>query len=84
MHPSIRNVAKVFFCSAEPAKKPHIKLQKYLAPMEIMETNINLGIGIYRLRIKGNTQTGSLSITDAESANRVNWSKFICADNEYR
>ena len=74
VHPSIRNVAKVFFCNAEPTKKPHIKLQKYLAPKEIIEANINLGIGIYRLRIKGNTQTGSLSITDAESANRVNWS----------
>ena len=36
VHPSIRNVANVFFCSAELAKKPHIKLQKYLAPMEIM------------------------------------------------
>ena len=53
VHPSIRNIAKVFYCSAEPAKKPHIKLQKYIAPNEAIETEIELGIGLYRLRSKG-------------------------------
>jgi hypothetical protein len=74
VHPSIRNVAKVFFCSAEPAKKPHIKMQKYIAPNETIETNLNLGIGLYRLRIKGNTEVGTLNITDSETAQVVNWS----------
>ncbi len=74
VHPSIRPVAKVFFCSAEPAKKPHIKLQKILAPKETIETNLNLSIGLYRLRIKGNNEIGTLNITDSESADIVNWS----------
>ncbi len=74
VHPSIRSVAKVYFCSAEPAKKPHIKLQKYLAPKETLETKLNLGIGVYRLRIKGSSVVGTLNITDTESAQVVNWS----------
>ncbi len=86
VHPSIRNVAKVFFCSAEPAKKPHIKMQKFIAPKETIETNLNLGIGLYRLRIKGNTEVGTLNITDSETAKVVNWSpgdnqNYLSAEN---
>ena len=79
VHPSIRNIAKVFYCSAEPAKKPHIKLQKYIAPNEAIETEIELGIGLYRLRTKGKEKTGVLQITDVETTNRVNW---ILEDNQ--
>lgn len=73
VHPSIRNVAKVFYCSAEPAKKPHIKLQKILSPHETIAIDLSLGIGTYRLRVKGKEKTGTLLITDAENTNQVNW-----------
>ena len=64
IHPSIRNVAKIFFCSAEPAKKPHIKLQKLLNPNEILTCSLSLGIGTYKLRAKGKDIIGNLEITD--------------------
>lgn len=73
VHTSIRTVPKVFFCSAEPAKKTHIKLQKYLGPKEYTEANINLNVGSYRLRIKGEKEVGILNITDAENRQIVNW-----------
>ena len=63
IHPSIRNVAKIFFCSAEPAKKPHIKLQKLLNPNQNLDSNLNLRIGSYKLRVKGQESIGSLEIT---------------------
>lgn len=74
VHPSIRNVAKVFYCSAEPAKKPHIKFQRLLQAGESRKVDMNLGIGLYRLRIKGKSEVGNLLVTDAESNNTVYWS----------
>lgn len=79
IHPSIRNVAKIFFCSAEPAKKPHIKLQKLLNPNQILDSNLSLHIGSYKLRVKGQENIGSLEITDAEENKTVNWT---LADNQ--
>ncbi|HMV44791.1 MAG TPA: DUF5939 domain-containing protein [Leptospiraceae bacterium] len=78
IHPSIRNVPKVFFCSAEPAKKTHIKMQKVLGPKQFIEENLNLNVGSYRLRIKGERNFNILNITDTEEKKLINW---FSADN---
>ena len=46
----VRAVREVFYCSAEPAKKPHILMQHSLAPGECYETRITFSPGRYRLR----------------------------------
>jgi class 3 adenylate cyclase len=46
----VRVVSEVFYCSAEPAKKPHILLQHRLEPGESYETELGLAPGRYRLR----------------------------------
>jgi class 3 adenylate cyclase len=46
----IRVVSEVFYCSAEPAKKPHILLQHRLDPGESYEVELGLSPGRYRLR----------------------------------
>jgi class 3 adenylate cyclase len=48
--PEIRVVREVFFCSAEPAKKPHIFVQHQLAPGDSYETRLTLSQGHYRIR----------------------------------
>ncbi|MFT6864214.1 MAG: class 3 adenylate cyclase [Akkermansiaceae bacterium] len=48
--PEIRVVREVFYCSAEPAKKPHIFVQHQLEPGEAYETRLTLSEGRYRIR----------------------------------
>lgn len=48
--PELRSVREVFYCSAEPAKKPHMLLQRALDPGESLETKLSLNPGRYRLR----------------------------------
>lgn len=67
VHPSIRQVPRVFFCSAEPARKTHIKLQQYLRPGESMPADLSLEEGRYRMRVKGMNSTGSLVVTQSPS-----------------
>ncbi len=53
VHPSIRDVPEVFFCSAEPAKKPHIELCQVLAPGQRRTVATTLPAGLYRCWLKG-------------------------------
>jgi class 3 adenylate cyclase len=55
VHPSVRAVPPVFFCSAEPAKKRHIVVQQALAPGQKRVVPTALAPGRYRAR------TGKLS-----------------------
>jgi class 3 adenylate cyclase len=48
--PEIRVVREIFYCSAEPAKRPHIFLQRQLEPGESYETRLTLFQGRYRIR----------------------------------
>ena len=50
VHPEVRMVREIFFCSAEPAKKPHIRIQRSLDPGESYQTRCALSPGRYRLR----------------------------------
>lgn len=70
----IREVREVFYCSAEPAKKPHIVLQQHIAPGATCETQLTLTPGRYRLRRStGNHAPLSLKIIDAGGADSVVW-----------
>ncbi len=54
-HSSIRPVLKSVFCSAEPSHKPHIHVQRAVAPGESASVTLPDDAGRYRLRLKGET-----------------------------
>nr|WP_255216452.1 adenylate/guanylate cyclase domain-containing protein [Pseudenhygromyxa sp. WMMC2535] len=56
VHPSIREVATVLHCSAEPAKKAHIEVQQVLAPGERRLVSTDLQPDSYRVRLRGREQ----------------------------
>lgn len=74
VHPSVRDVPKVFFCSAEPARKTHIKLQQYLRPGASLPAQMSLDEGKYRLRVKGAPGAGTLTVSNGAAAGPVEWS----------
>ncbi len=47
VHPSIRSVPEVLYCSAEPARRDHIRVQRMLAPGEAIELRPRLAPGRY-------------------------------------
>lgn len=73
LHPSICRVTKRFFCSAEPAKKPHIRIQESLQSGESKEIQTLLDSGRYRLRTKGRTGNTLLTITSESSFQKADW-----------
>ncbi len=52
VHPSVREVPKLTFCSAEPATKPHIELQFALPPGTARTLPTALPVGLYRRRLR--------------------------------
>ncbi|MBT8496313.1 MAG: adenylate/guanylate cyclase domain-containing protein, partial [Deltaproteobacteria bacterium] len=50
VHPSIREVPKLFYCTAEPATKLHVRLQTRVDPGEERVARPRLGPGKYRMR----------------------------------
>ena len=81
IHRSIRDVPKVYYCSAEPATKQHIKLQQELAPGEERTVSLTLEPGRYRMRGLGPEVCGYLvtakpdqaAPADADDAEHVAW-----------
>jgi class 3 adenylate cyclase len=67
VHPSIRRVEKVYYCSAEPATRMHIKLQQHLAPGERRAIPLRLSPGAYRVRVRGGGGA-PLTVADGEAA----------------
>ena len=66
VHPSIRAIAHRTFCSAEPATKEHIRLQRDRpAGAELVGTP-KLAPGSYRLRLHGRMDYGYLDITEGQ------------------
>ncbi len=53
VHPSLRTVPKVYYCSAQPATLSHVKLQQMLAPGETRAVSSRLRAGRYRMRARG-------------------------------
>jgi class 3 adenylate cyclase len=74
LHPSIRDVPKLFFCAAEPATKQHIAVQHGLAPGARARVETSLAEGTYRVRLRGEQHYRALAVTAAADAPReVSW-----------
>jgi class 3 adenylate cyclase len=68
IHPSIREVPRVYYCSAEPATKLHIKLTQRLEPGERRRVATRLGPGRYRLRLEGEQRYRYLDVRPGAAA----------------
>ncbi len=55
VHPSIRDVPRRFFCSAEPALQGHVRMRCHLKPKEERDVALSLAPGRYRMRLHGQT-----------------------------
>lgn len=65
VHPSIRAVAQRRFCSAEPAHKDHIRVQRALGPGEAVEVAPALAPRRYRARLHGEDRHGFVDVGPA-------------------
>lgn len=72
VHPSIRQIAKRTYCSAEPATKEHIRVQRVVAPGGQVEVMPKLQPGRYRMRLHGEKRYGFLDV-GAGAVERVDW-----------
>lgn len=73
VHPSIRDVQKVFFCSAEPAKKAHIRVQETVPPGESRRISTALAPGRYRLRAGTDPRGALLEVDPSAASAEVRW-----------
>ena len=74
VHPSIREVLERTYCSAEPAGKDHIKLQRDLQPGQELTFKPNLEPGTYRLRLHARTEYGYLDVSPSgEQTKQLVW-----------
>ena len=71
VHPAVREVHDQVYCSAEPAKKDHIRVQQTLAPGERRELRPNLAPGRYGFR-RDRTSGGYLDVSDTGEP-RIAW-----------
>ncbi|MCB1157609.1 MAG: adenylate/guanylate cyclase domain-containing protein [Leptospiraceae bacterium] len=68
IHPSIRKVAKRFYCSAEPSKKSHIILQKAFTANEKFRISCDFLPGLYRMRTNTRKEYNYMQVKeDADS-----------------
>lgn len=81
INPYIVSVEPVYYCSAEPAKKAHMKFQRSLAPSESYEYPLNLKPGRYRLRIKGEKQYRYIDLISDREPGRLLWDNDREADS---
>jgi class 3 adenylate cyclase len=72
VHPSIRTVTVHHYCSAEPAHKDHIRVQRALAPGEAVEVAPALLPRRYRARLHGEERLGFLDVAPGGEA-AVEW-----------
>ena len=80
-HPSIRKVEKRVYCAAEPATKPHIKVQKTIKAMEELPLPTLLGLGRYRLRVHGQEVYNLLDVDTQSGENRFQWADNLAQKN---
>jgi class 3 adenylate cyclase len=74
VHPSIRRIEPRLFCSAEPATKPHIHVQRALAPGAQAAVDVELDPGRYRMREHGrDAVSGWLDVAPGRDARAVAW-----------
>ena len=73
VHKSVRDVEKQFFCSAEPARKDHIRMQLTLRPGESRRFDSRLGQGVYRMRVQGDRVYQPLELDPAYVSQAIEW-----------
>jgi class 3 adenylate cyclase len=73
LHPSIRVVEKKIYCSAQPAAKAHVKLQKLIQPGSELSLKTFLGLGRYRLRLEGTKIYNILDVEENADRAEVLW-----------
>jgi class 3 adenylate cyclase/1-acyl-sn-glycerol-3-phosphate acyltransferase len=75
VHPSIRDIAHRSFCSAEPATKDHIRIQKTVKKGETVTFEPRLSPGRYRARLLGEKQYGYLEVKEAAPDDPLVWER---------
>jgi class 3 adenylate cyclase len=83
VHPSIREIPKLHFCSAEPSTKAHILLQQRLEPGQKRHLTTALAPGLYRRRLGGEREYAPLEVVEGGPA-EITWKagtggKLACA-----
>jgi class 3 adenylate cyclase len=73
VHPSIRAVPTRLFCSAEPATKDHIRVQRAVKPGETAPVTPQLTPGRYRMRLAGEKEYRYLDVDPTGDGARVAW-----------
>jgi class 3 adenylate cyclase len=81
VHPSVREVEKQVFCSAQAAAKRHIEVQQVLAAGEEAEVRTALAAGRYRLRRLGELDLGYLDVAE-DGPTEVVWTAREEADDK--
>jgi class 3 adenylate cyclase len=62
VHPSIRPRVDAVYCSAEPVRRTHVRLQQDLAAGEVRAVPTALELGRYRLRRRGDDAVHTLEV----------------------
>jgi class 3 adenylate cyclase len=73
VHPSIREVPRRMFCSAEASSKDHIRVQRTVLPGAVSEVSPALAAGRYRLRLQSEKRYGYLDVGTGTAA-AIDWS----------
>jgi len=73
IHSSIRSVPAIFYCSAEPASKEHIKLQLVLDAGETQSVALRLPPGPYRLRSSALDTTHDIDVQEGCAVAEAAW-----------
>ncbi len=68
IHANVRQVQQRSFCSAEPSRKEHVRVQKTLAAGEAVTLQPSLKLGGYRLRSHGEKAYGFLDVNENGAA----------------
>jgi class 3 adenylate cyclase len=74
INPYIGELKRVLYCSAEPAKKPHIRYQNELLPGEEVSFLVPFSPGRYRMRKLGQTTFILLDIRQDQPVKQLPWS----------
>ncbi|HMR76373.1 MAG TPA: DUF5939 domain-containing protein [Polyangiaceae bacterium] len=82
LHPSIRNVPEVFYCSAEPARKDHIKVQLAVPAGQKLSVSSRLYPGRYRLRTVGAEDFSVLNVSTQYQESTLPWQASVVLKQE--
>lgn len=72
-HSSIRSIARNVYCSAEPAHKPHLQIQRAVAPGQSVEVPLPDAPGRYRLRLRGAMKYAWAAVAAGGGTGELEW-----------